>query len=207
MTNTEICNLMLDRCGGESIESIDEASPNARTCKRWYDHARRQILDIFDWSFARRQEVLALSAFAPPDKWAFSYEFPPDCIAVRKVYTPGMWNYVGQCYETLIALPNTPYDIQLGDDGLTKCLLTNMQDAQIVYTCDQQATDLFSPTFITNLIYLMGHFCGFKVSGKTSVPDKMLQMFMQWAAPLMGNDANQSNVPTSPDSQITQARL
>lgn len=205
-TPTEISNLTLDRVGGEFIEDINEASPHARLCKRWFNHARQHVLAIFDWTFARRVETLALSAFTPPEDWAFSYLLPADCLAARRIYNPSIWSSCGNSYEGLLRLPRIPYFVMLGDDGVTKTLCTNMPEARLVYTCDQEDSSTFSPEFVTNLTYLLGHFIGYKVSGKGTVADKMLQLYMQFALPLMGNDANQGEDKQDPDSGFVKAR-
>ena len=59
MEKIDICNNALDLIGqGTHIDSLDEQSFEARSCKRLFKPVLNQCLDIYNWSFARKDEVI-----------------------------------------------------------------------------------------------------------------------------------------------------
>ena len=58
ITDVDICNLALNYLGKGSIESLDERSELARTCKLHYDRYRRMALTATTWGFALKTQAL-----------------------------------------------------------------------------------------------------------------------------------------------------
>lgn len=186
-----IANLALSHLGARSsIESLTESSPHAKQANLWYHFAREQALAANDWNFARKRLALAVHADDAPLEWTFRYQYPSDCIAARFVENP-----LGAA-----ALP-VPYQIEVSDDGTTKSVLTDTDDAVLIYTFDQNLTALFSPFFVLMLSYLLAAYMAFSVTGKRTLADSMFQLFglMSLQAPAVEYNESMQREQRDPD--------
>lgn len=102
---TDICNRALTEAGSRSsISSIDENSPAAIQCRRFYESTRDSVLQMAWWNFTRYFANLSLLKALPgtPENptgtfsntflpewpaapWLYSYAYPSDCILFRYV--------------------------------------------------------------------------------------------------------------------------
>lgn len=181
MSSVKIANLALSHIGNSAtIQSFTESSTEASVCNLWYDFARIQVLESSDWNFARKQALLAEHADAVPDNWAYRYQRPSDCIAIRKIVNPGG--------ETLDAVP---YRIENSLDGETETILTNVTTASLDYTFDVTTVTLFSATFITGLSYLIAHYIAMPLTGSQEIQDRMLQRYSGFARLAQARNANE----------------
>ena len=67
MTETEIANLAISLIGGKSLTSLDsDNTPQAISCRKWFDAARDEALASHAWNFAmkRWRNVLTWTAFS-----------------------------------------------------------------------------------------------------------------------------------------------
>ena len=85
----EICNRALSNIGNSrSINSLTEASKEAGQCSLHFDSCRDAALADFDWNFATKRLALADTNNPPPD-WAYSYQYPTDCLRITEIMVPG----------------------------------------------------------------------------------------------------------------------
>lgn len=80
-----ICNLALGNIAKPEIQSIDEASAEAKACKQYYGHVLDTLLQSYPWRFAQTTQPLAAIANPKPDRWGFAYQRPTDCLKVLRV--------------------------------------------------------------------------------------------------------------------------
>lgn len=148
----QICNLALGHTGSKSvIEDLDEKSPQAKICKQFYDPARMQVLEAYDWDFARRRRALALHNDAPPAGiWTWRYQYPADCLKFREIENP----------SREFATDAIPFKVEASVDGESMSILTDMDRATGIYTFDQKVAAMFSWTFVQAFsLYLGGLIC------------------------------------------------
>lgn len=215
-SDLDICNMALSHLGRTAtpIQSFSERSTEAALCKRWYDPARREVLEVQDWSFARKRVSLALHADLPPDEWAFRYQKPSDCIAIRSFWNPfsntfvavspiiGVWPGFGGDLTTAI-----PYETEASLDGQQTTILTNQESAVIRYTYDATLTQLFPPLFVNALSYYLAAKMALGVTGKKSIRDDMTNDFKGALRSGSASDANQRTEPPPRDGSSVRARL
>lgn len=84
-SDTEICNLALAELPEKSIASLDEASIQARECKRLYKTALQELFEAHPWSFATTRLALAQIANDREGEWSFAYAVPNSMAMLRKV--------------------------------------------------------------------------------------------------------------------------
>ena len=182
ISETKIANMALHHVGASTqIESLDEASSNAKVCKLWYHHARQQVLEGYDWTFARRRVTLAEHSEDPPDEWGYRYQYPATCLKVRSIVT-GLRDDSDP----------VPLEVELNEDGTQKTILTDWPDAVILYTSDVETTSMFTPHFIICLSYLLGHYIAPKMTSKGNKVQEMYQQYLRCLAIAPSMDANEN---------------
>src|SRR5687767_3211022 len=85
--DVDIANMALGHLGiSTEIQVLaTEASKEARACRRYYNLARDKTLRDFDWPFANAIEDLQLIEEQPTVEWAYSYRYPANAVAVRRI--------------------------------------------------------------------------------------------------------------------------
>ena len=177
----KIANMALSHIGSSAtIENFDEESIEAKQLKLWYDWARIQTLMALNWNFARKRMSLAPHSDAPPSEWAFRYQYPADAVAIRYIVNPA-----GKQADAI------PFEIELDSGGNTKSVVTNMAEAEVVYTYDLSTTSLFSPMFINALSFILGSMVAFALTGKLSIVDRCNQQAARMLRAAQAFDANE----------------
>lgn len=196
ISSVKICNMGLSHIGAKAtIESLTEASPTAKACNLWYDWSRIQTLEDHDWNFARVRKVLALTEEEPYDDWLYRYEYPSNCVNAR-------WIVPVSTDDDAV-----PFEVGVTDDGETKCILTNMPDATLVYTFDLSNPALFSSRFVDALSWRVAYHIAFPLTGKLDIERAAMQVYGQIIAGATASNANEGRGRTPRDAESIRARL
>lgn len=168
---TKIANLALTHIRSQgTVENIEtEVTPEALNTNLWYDEARLQALQDFDFGFARKRLTLATHAVDPPAEWAFRFQYPADCVQPRYVENPS-----GRGKAPIL------FDIELATDSQSKdtmSILTNQEDAVLVFTKDVITTTFFTPYFVLCVSYKLAHFIAGILTGKPSIQKDMIEKY------------------------------
>lgn len=178
LSEVQICNMALSHVGSRSkIESLTENSTEAWQCNQWYEYSRLQALEMYPWNFARMRAVLSLHAEDPPEGvWAFRYSYPNNCVVAREIE-----NVIGPDQDA------HPYKVELASDGESKSILTNVEDATLIYTFDLTNPNFYSSFFVNLLSWILASNIGFSLTGKQAIVDRALGQVLnlQIMAPAM----------------------
>lgn len=90
-SEVDVCNLALSHIGqAADISAISppDGSADADHCARFYPIARNELLEEFDWTFARKRATLAELTNDRED-FAFRYARPSDCLKERRLLPDG----------------------------------------------------------------------------------------------------------------------
>lgn len=136
-TDTEICNLALQRVRAESIGELTEDSAEADACNAVYDLLLEELLEAFSWPFAKASRALSLKAEEPVE-WEYLFDYPNDCVMDRYL------TFSGYNAEDRDAIP---YEIILDSSG-NKAIACNIDEPILIYTKKVTAVTLFSPSFV-----------------------------------------------------------
>lgn len=157
LSKTDISNLALLGIGHtKTVGNIDtERSAEATACKTFFPQALDEVLEVFDWPFARRHtkpaqlDASTLDLGLVPGGWSFAYALPADCVpnGLRKLY-PGVRNPRDD--------QETPFAIEY--DGATDqvIVLTDDTAPEMIYTARIGNTQKFSATFARGVAETMG---------------------------------------------------
>ncbi len=142
-SQVSICNKALSRCGiSQKISAITEDNPDADACEKAYDTVLDRALAKFDWGFARRSFDLVTAAGTPPEPWAYQYDYPVTGV-VRAIR-------IDDKRHTRQARSRIPFKTTTNSSG-TRLILTNMNDADLIYTHREVNVAIYPAWFIDYL--------------------------------------------------------
>lgn len=130
MNNVDICNLALNMLNMPAITSLDEDSPSARICRRFFPVCCQRVLRDHFWSFAVSTADLAVI-----DETSFDPAFPHVC------------TIPGDCIRIIGLADKTPYR-KAGNK-----ILTRNPHAQLIYIRNVENAVEFDVTFGEALQY------------------------------------------------------
>lgn len=140
----QICNMALMRIGcGINIASLTEGSTEANACALFYEHCRDFALRDYPWPFASRRVALGLLTGDAATNWAFKYAYPSDCLQAREIV--GAYNPRND--------EKIPFEV--ANEGTSRVIYTNQEDAELLYTVRVEDTNLFDPIFVSALASLL----------------------------------------------------
>ena len=162
----QICNMALARIGTGRIDSLTEASEEARQCSTFYEPVRDRLLARVPWRFALKREALAPLSVTAPVEWTYTYAWPSDCIQARYIEPTGptpssagliwpdqwYWNQVDPGGSVVTELPamRTPSFERRGDT-----IVTHQPEAVLIYTYRVTDPNQFDPLFVEALSYAL----------------------------------------------------
>lgn len=154
MDEVSICNLALSRVGVTiAIERLDQTrSKEAEVLSRVYETTRDKILGEAPWPFAKRYEPLNLSGDTPPT-WKYRYVYPPECVAVRRVFPV----YPGEDPVTTrrrLAISQYSYEI-VGSEDEESTICTDVESAVAEFTARIVNPARYDAAFVSALAWAL----------------------------------------------------
>ena len=182
----EIANMALDFIGKSPIQSFTEESSSAELINRSYDKARTDLLQSYEWSFAKGVEELAASTVDPVDtKWAYSFQVPSDYLKMIK----------------LVGIDkNTEWERQ------GQSIYINSSELTIVYLKNLQDSTKFSSQFDTALAYLIASRIAYPATKKRELMQDMLQGFIMASSMARGTDGGERQLENNIGHSFLDAR-
>jgi len=186
-SEVQICNLALSHLGNRGrIASISPVDGSAESdyCASFFALARNELLEMADWTFARKRVELALVT-GPTTSWAYAYALPSDCMVPRRILTDATGN---------MEEDGEPYNIE------GTYLFSDKQNAVLVYTRPITDAGTFSPSFVTAMSYLLASYLAGPIlkgldGTKASIEYRKIAASMANTA--SANDANRSELPVA----------
>lgn len=139
----EIWNMALSHIGARAdVQSPDDQSNEAFQCRLHYQQTVDELLERFDWGFARRREDLARIGDAD-GLLSSRYALPSGLISVRALNDELVW-------------PGTSYRPRFSIEGEAdaRVLRTDQNPASVAYTA-RVGEALFPPSFVTALSWAL----------------------------------------------------
>jgi hypothetical protein len=209
-TAVDICNLALSHIGeGGKITSIDptDGSVQSSYCATFYPIARDSLLEMQQWNFAMRREVL-VAAPNTSTEYDFAYFMPENAAKIVAVLPPDS----SDDYSTQFSPPNSqyytapvvaagmynpqPYTIETNDDG-EQIIYTDQPEAKVRFVYRVTDPRTFSQTFVVALSWhLASMLAGPIIKGDQGSAEakRCQQMMMAYLGKAETLDATQRNV-------------
>jgi len=138
-SEVDICNLALSHIGASAtISSLSEQSEEAFHCNLLYADTRDALLRAHPWGFATRHIALTDLGDAPGN-WSYRYAYPNDCLYAREIL---QMDSSGDPIK---------FEVTLGDAFNSRAILTDQEEATLVYTYKVTNTLVFDPLFVSAL--------------------------------------------------------
>lgn len=197
-SEAEICNIALSRVGvKKKITSLAENTTEAQECSTHYAQARDFILEAHPWPFAKRIEVLAALVVDDRTDWRYTYSLPTDCVAPRRLVdganVPTVDDYV-------------PYEIESAEDLDTSVLLTDLEDAELIYTARITNPTRFSPAFVDALAWQLAAELATPLTGKPQLENVFRAKAMMAISTASARALNQQRPGPQPESAAIRIR-
>ncbi len=189
-SEVEICNQALDLVGAETIVSLGEASAGARACQRLYPQARDALLSLHPWRFAASRQALALLAESPPAGWSLVYALPSDCLVARFL----------EAADGLPAGPTTRFEVR------AETLLTDLDQAVLIYTRRVETSGSFDPLFCESLSALLAVRLGAALRVDDALMREAQRAYQLALGQARAADANQASNRDQPEAEWIEAR-
>ena len=228
MTPTDVANLSLaegsTRTLIQGFPPIDN-TPAAVAANLFYTPKTRSLLRGANWAFCRRQSLLTLlrraiesdgtaSTDPPSQPWQFEYLVPSDCLRMRFLQqfltttTSGtsvpLTSASGATIYPAYAVTRVPFveAVDMSTGSPRKTVLTNMQDAMLIYTADlSQYPDMWDSMFLTAETAYLASFLIANLSGDRTNMVTQIQIAKAALDSARGVDGNEriANVDHYPD--------
>lgn len=190
----DVCNLALDLMGGNRhIQTLDDRTPEAEACKRLYKPVLDSVLNTYNWSFCRRDEILNaddIVSDALPLPFNLAYRVPDDVMQILMLTevdaTPDIESLRRRNRLIRYNLRNIEEQIVIATN--------HPPDIAIHYQCYTEEVSLGSPMFREALAYLLADklACALiKGTSGLSIADKLYQKGMMTLGNAASRDATQ----------------
>ncbi len=194
-----ICNLALGNLGKPDIQALTDKGAEAAACRKFYDHSRRTLLQVYPWRFAGKTQALAMVTNDKVGKWRYAYKLPNDFLKIRSIRP--MYSETDACrLQTEQEEISNPYDIE----GET--IYCNIETAFLRYTFDLVDPTKFTALFVDAL--------SFSISTRMAIPltkdIKQMQAQMKLAQTARAEaetaDANEFRETSDHQSELVEER-
>lgn len=154
--------------GKGRLSSLSDVSREKTECDIWYDQIRTQVLEAAYWPSSRRTGRLTLKATRdtsldwvlgdPEAQFLYKYALPANCLRP--------WHLVN--YEQ--------FTISFDSADNILVLNTNVEDATLVYACDQTNPAFWSPGLRAAVIYGLAAAISGPIKGENSLAQLNYQL-------------------------------
>lgn len=215
---TDIFNLALMHIGSSFMvsDADTESSKEARVCRQFYETARQSALSDLDWSFARKFVSLAILDGETHPGFSKVYKYPSDCLVVRTLVQPWMSvsSYDSRDYSgTRLVSSSVPESMRavwqtgLDSKNETRTILTDMEDAQIIYTVDLEVEAIYPSYFVVALALRLAMNIATPIAGSPQIASGLQQAYQQALEAAAVLDMNESQDPQWPTPETITARI
>lgn len=190
VSRVDICNRALSLIGANNIASITENTREAKQCKIFYDPCREDVLREHNWNFAQKNVILGLldETYAG---WDYVYQYPSDCLKAIKVQDESGALSATSTFSGLSE--QIKFEITASSDLNRKIILTDQENARLVYTANVTNENVFDPSFTSALVYRLAAELVIPMKGKLNLRQAMLATYQQMLLHTQGINANEGN--------------
>ncbi len=226
----DIYNLALSALGTSlTVQNINEPSVQAGVCNRFYDRARKKVLEQCYWSFATKtaalallldQETLTSDADIVFPGWRFIYARPADCLKAQAVTTiyglrvrPALgywWNNPSMLGGVPSWGPWRPPWAEMLDEVNSPVqqstdIVTDQDEAWLVYTTDPP-TFLYPETMVECVSLHLAELIAGPISSNGTRVNDVTKLAALSLSRALAQNLNEQQTDPYPDSPSIQAR-
>lgn len=222
-TKTELCNIALSNLGETILISDIETdqSASAKKCRTFLSMAIQGSMADFPWSFARGVKDLALLSGEESEQYEYVYSYPQDCLEPRSIVIPNTpiglyyryypYFFYGEGYGIETAPPEflRPNFVKgLTADGKNRTILTNFEDARLLYTKNMEdEIQLWPNAFFEAVCWKMTAYLAMPVAQSPALAEQARQTYSGLIQIAGAQDFRGENSPNTPLPETMTSRL
>lgn len=182
-TKTSIYNDVLNLIGSTVFinNAETDTSPKTLAMNAAFDLCRREVLRSHDWSFAETRVDLVLVG-ENNTEFGYQYQYPNNCVRAIKLQ-----NDVRRSKPVPFKIARYQDD----DNGEIKVLLTDQQNARLIYTYDVENLEMFDDLAGQALAGLIGFRCAKAISTDKNAPTVAWNYFRSAISEARAADGNE----------------
>lgn len=213
-SEVEICNLALNNIRAGGINSLDDPTVQARTCKLKYPILRDQVLTDAPWQFAHKLKPLSLLT-DEVFNWRYAYQYPSDCLYINYLVPEqaGIDHSVNLRYSSTDVRDemtmNNRVNYEVININNNRVIVSNTPNLRIDYRANITNPNLFTTPFIMALSHLIAAEIAISVAGvEKGAPlrNQSLQIYEAYLNNAVSNNANEQSTSVQQSEYVT-ARL
>lgn len=205
MNDVQICNMALDRLGLNPIQSLDDQTREARCCKRNYELQRDSLLRKHDWGFAKSESQLALLT-TTYSGWDYAYAYPGDCLKPREIFNAQDASRLDSTEVSTTSKIPIKFEVRANDAGSNKVILTDEDDAILIYTAKITNANAFDTQFVESLVVKMAAVMAYPLKRDRSMQKELMQEFLMLVGSAQASDAEESENDENDSGSFVRAR-
>lgn len=221
---TIICNIALSNIG-QTTEIVDldtEDSKAAKKCRLFYPLARDNALSDYPWTFARQVVDLAiLEGEEDQTDYNFVYAFPQDCLEPRSIVVPNIpiglyyrfypaFFFAGLNGNTETSVPEflrPSFEKGVASDKKSRTIITNCENAKLLYTRKVTETYLFSSSFAETIAWRLSAYLATPLAQSIKLGTNAMNQYNTLIQQASSQDARGENTPLYPLPESITSRL
>ena len=207
-SEVQICQLALSHIGSYKIDSLSESSKEAEECNRLYPFVRDAVLEDLPWNFASKRATLAplTEEFAG---WDFAYAYPSDCIYALEIYDDShaaAGAYYDADTELYVKKGKVAFTSGVNAALTQRVILTDKEDAILIYTARVVNPTLFSSLFIKAVSYYLAGELALPLLGDPNIQASMESKYLAIKGLAEASNANEGHEDPTDDNTFVSAR-
>jgi hypothetical protein len=196
-SKNQLCDMALSHMGNYgSVNDIDNPKGSKETTfALWYDVTRQAALRLLIPNFALQRRVVSKKATVPAFGYAYSYEYPADCLKVLG-------------FGEVDKKKDVDYGIEQGPDGDVEIQTDELYEdgLPLRFIIDTEDVNKFTPDFKILFSIMLAANTALPITQKQSIKDK-LEALLPMKMSEMSGVAAQENPPVRvSNSKFKQAR-
>lgn len=196
-TDHQLANLALGFVGQRQfLDSLNEDSEEGECCAIYYPLARDSCLKARAWRFATRRSVLALSAETRTD-WDYVYTAPNNLLTAHEIYT-GIRNPPHS--------RRIPFALELNDAGTGHLILTDQEQAELIYTAQLNIVALWPADFVEAVAWRLACYLALALPVKPQLAGSLEPIARRALLIAAAADQNAVTPDQAPDSEFILER-
>lgn len=202
-----ICNLALLRAGQlQRITALSDNSDAAKACRTAWELNRDATLEAAAWPFAMKRALLNAITDGERGAWAYAYEEPNDCVAMRFLDQADEDHPLGTYNTNPGEAEQLVFRIESDEDTGRRVILTNVENAVLVYTARIEQPARWSAMFRNAFGYQLASDLAFGLAKNQALGFKFLAAFEGYVRLAAASSFNQERKELPPESELINSR-
>tara|TARA_Y100000385_G_scaffold108512_2_gene112647 strand:- start:500 stop:1117 length:618 start_codon:yes stop_codon:yes gene_type:complete len=195
-SQVQIAKLALQHVGDRfDITSMTEVTPEAEQVNLVFNDVRDALLRQHPWNFAKKFTSPATVAGTVPGGWTFMYLYPTDAVRILGITNP-------------LGRNQLPIEFQTARNSANNyCVLTDAENAEIIYTARITTTEDFDPEFTMALSYQLAAKMAMPLTGDRGIAGELEKLATIACNSAWETDSSEGIEPSKPEADWITARL